>query len=280
MFQSSWSGYWIAAWMLMVGAVLGGALMAGLPGVWQTRMATAHIYVNVGGFVGCAALASLTVLVPAMWRGRGVRDRTSVSLVALLAGIAVAVCGASAGWPPAEGIGLVIYAAGWVWSLQGWVATLIGLIGSRLRPTYPALSALAAVIWPVVSILIHAVRLLRGAESQPPILMLLLGFVAQLLIGTLSYLLPTTMRGGPGAVRAGVRRLDAGGVFRFALYNLALVTWLLAQNSALRMAMSLLVFGVLLAFLPLLGSGVKSRLAVLKGKAEPPVREYDAHSVV
>lgn len=112
MFQSSWSGYWIAAWMLMVGAVLGGALMAGLPGVWQMRMATAHIYVNVGGFVGCAALASLTVLMPAMWRVRGVRDRTSVSLVALLARIAVALCGASAGWPPAEGIGLVIYAAG------------------------------------------------------------------------------------------------------------------------------------------------------------------------
>lgn len=70
------------------------------------------------------------------------------------------------------------------------------------------------------------------------------------------------MRGGPGAVRAGVRRLAVGEVFRFALYNLALVTWLLAQNSALRMAMSLLVFGVLLAFLPLLGSGVKSQLAV------------------
>ena len=215
--------------------------------VYGRRTATAHIYANVGGFVGCAALASLTVLVPAMWRVRGVRDRTSVSLVALLAGIAVAVCGASAGWPPAEGIALVIYAAGWVWPLQGWVATLIG---SRPRPTYPALSALAAVIGLVVSILIHAVGLLRGAESQLPILMLLLGFVAQLLIDTMSYLLPTTMRGGPGAVRAGVRRLDAGGVFRFALYNLALVTWLLAQNSALRMAMSLLVFGVLLAFCP------------------------------
>ena len=164
-----------------------------------------------------------------------------------------------------------------MWSLQGWVAALIG---SRLRPTYPALSALAAVIWLVVSILIHAVWLLRGAESQPPILMPLLGFVGQLLIGTMSYLLPTTMRGGPGAVRAGVRRLDAGGVFRFTLYNLALVTWLLAQNSALRMAMSLLVFGVLPALLPLLGSGVKSQLAVLKDKAEPPAREYDAHAVV
>ena len=44
--------------------------------------------------------------------------------------------------------------------------------------------------------------------------------------------------------------------------------------------MSLLVFGVLPAFLPLLGSGVKSQLAVLKGKAEPPEREYDAHAVV
>ena len=52
------------------------------------------------------------------------------------------------------------------------------------------------------------------------------------------------------------------------------------KNSALRMAMSLLVFGVLLVFLPLLGSGVKSQLAVLKGKAEPPAREYDAHAVV
>ena len=68
--------------------------------------------------------------------------------------------------------------------------------------------------------------------------------------------------------------------YDFALYNLALVTWLLAQNSALRMAMSLLVFGVLLAFLPLLGSGVKSQLAVLKDKAEPPARGYDAHAVV
>lgn len=205
------------------------------------------------------------------------RDRTSVSLVALLAGIAVAVCGASAGWPPAEGIALVIYAAGWVWPLQGWVATLIG---SRPRPTYPALSALAAVIGLVVSILIHAVGLLRGAESQPPILMLLLGFVAQLLIGTMSYLLPTTMRGGPGAVRAGVRRLDAGGVFRFALYNLALVTWLLAQELRVAHGHEPACFRRAPGLLPLLGSGVKSQLAVLKGKAEPPAREYDAHAVV
>ena len=47
--------------------------------------------------------------------------------------------------------------------------------------------------------------------------------------------------------------------------------WLLTEQSWLRVVMSLLVFAVLVAYLPLLRRAVKAQVAVLRGQREAPV---------
>lgn len=134
----------------------------------------------------------------------------------------------------------------------------------RDRVTYPGLSAFAALIWLTVAMLWYAVRLAMPIDlPEIPTLALLLGFAAQLLIGTMSYLLPTTMGGGPRAVRAGLAELARGSLFRVVLFNAALVVWIATENSWLRVAMSACCFGVLVAFLPLMVRAVRAQKAVL-----------------
>ncbi|MEX3505347.1 copper oxidase [Corynebacterium sp. LK2510] len=265
-------GFICASLALPLGALFGAALAAGLPGQWQSRVLAAHVYINVGGFVGLTALSALTVLLPAMWRARGVRNRASTSVALCATGVVTAAAGALLALPPLEALGLFVYVAGWAWSLQGWLATLLG---ARRTPTYPALSALASAAWLVAAQVAWGVQLVAGREMVPPTLMLLLGFAAQLLFGTMSFLLPTNMGGGPAAVRAGMRRFDTAGVFRFVVYNLALIVWLVTDSSWLRVVMSMLVFVVLVAFVPLMISAVKTQRAVMEGKQEGPGVAYD-----
>lgn len=65
------AGFVASACCLPVGAMFGAALSAGLPGQWHAAVRQAHMFTNVAGFVGLAAMGALSVLFPAMWRTRG-----------------------------------------------------------------------------------------------------------------------------------------------------------------------------------------------------------------
>lgn len=265
-------GFYVAsAGCLVVGALLGGLLASELQDDWRARVLLAHLMLNVFGFVGFAAAGSLTVLFPAMWRIKGTLGTPSAMLIAGCAGLGLAAVGAAGGQGVTAGIGMFAYAAAWAYALQAWISALLGVRGERKgRVTYWSLSALASVTWLFVFCVSFAARLLTSGEIlsglQMPVIPLLLGFAAQLLFGTMSYLLPTTMGGGPTATRAGLAELNRAGVTRAVLFNAALVCWLAVENSVAAILCSLVAFGCLVAFLPLMVRGVKVQRAVITAR--------------
>ena len=76
-----------------------------------------------------------------------------------------------------------------------------------------------------VGVLTAAADALRGGvvTVSLPVTPLLVGFGAQLLIGVLSFLVPSVIGGGPAAVRRGMGLLDTLGLLRSTLLNGALV---------------------------------------------------------
>lgn len=274
-FRPAVLGYVGSSFALPLGAVFGGLLAMGLSDGWHNRVLLAHTIVNLGGFVGLAAAASLTVLFPSIWRVNGLRDRSVPMLGLLTAGLLLAGAGALLDSGPLTGGGLLVYAAGWVIALQAWLVNVLTVLKEpRDRLNYPSLSILFAVLWLVGTVIHYAVRVI-GAGGHVhlvglPTMPLLMGFAAQLLFGVMSHLLPTTMGGGPAAKRAGLKEMNRGAVFRVVTYNLGFILWQVSTHSWLKVVLSFLVFGVLVAFIPLMLRSVRAQKAVLLGEADPP----------
>lgn len=242
-FSHSVAAYLLSAISLIAGASVGIA-MAFHPSAHLLRI---HLLLNFGGFVGFAALGSLAVLFPAMWHTKIRRDFTKPALALCTSGLIVALF--------AQQAGILIYAVGWALALGGFLTC-------RLRkPTFPAISALLSILWLIGSLVSFALT------NTLPTLGLLVGFAAQLLIGTMSYLLPTTIGGGPSAVRAGLHRLGEAGLFRSTLINGGLLIWIFSHNSWLKVVASLLVCGSLAWVMVAMPRGVKAQ------KAKSPVSE-------
>ena len=257
-------GYVASACFLTVGALLGAALSTGLDGAWQERTRQAHLFVNVGGFVGLAVMASLSVLFPAMWRVNGMRDRAGVSIPLAAAGVVLAAVGA---FFDAAAFGVFVYVAAWVWIFEGFLVNVIEVARApRGRVTYPGLSVFAGLIWLIATMLWYAVSLIIDTPEIPT-LALLLGFAAQVLIGAMSYLIPTTMGGGPAAVRAGLAEMNRACWPRVVVFNASLVCWLAVNSSWAKIVFSLFTFAALVAFLPLMARAAKLQVAAIKAQA-------------
>lgn len=219
-------GVYVLATVCLLGGITAGTLLIiGVPGAWVPRLYTAHLLLNLPGFVGLAAFGSLTLMFPAVWRTRGGDDRTVSAAVILGCGLATSVTGALAGAAPVLGAGLVVYAAGWGVAALPWLGNVRDVLADpRDRLTFAAFAVVAAPLWLIVGVLTAAADALRGGDVAVslPVLPLLVGFGAQLLIGVLSFLVPSVIGGGPAAVRRGMGLLDTLGLLRSTLLNGAL----------------------------------------------------------
>src|SRR5699024_7308834 len=243
---------------LPLGALAGGFLAAELPGTWQERVLLAHTVANILGFLGFAALGSLSVLYAAVWRTRLPFDVTRYSVGLMIIALPVILGGALSdnGYVAAGGPGL--YAG------VGAPGGAVGVGGS---------GGGSARLWrrgALVSLIAEAIAH-HGELFQVslPTAAVLIGFGAQLLIGVMSHLLPSTIGGGPAAVRTGTYELGRAGLFRWTLLNGGLAIWLLTDNSWLRVMASLLSIGALVVFVPLMRIAVKAQLGVLMKKRDP-----------
>ncbi|KRE95048.1 copper oxidase [Nocardioides sp. Soil774] len=258
--------YYLAAGALLpVGATLGVWLARGLSDPLDARVRIAHASINVLGWVGLTVLGTLVTLWPTMLRTRlaeGAEKASRVALPLLVAGIGLVAAASWADQPRGVAVGLATYLGGVLVLARPMVHA------ARVKPpaSFPTWSVGAGVLWLVGMLAVVAVRVVLGGGWDDVSLALhdaapylAAGFVAQVLLGALSYLVPVVLGGGPAAVRSANGALDAGGALRVTLANVGLVWCVLPVPSGVRVVASVLVLGALATFVPLLLRAVRLR---------------------
>ncbi|MFD5650546.1 multicopper oxidase domain-containing protein [Streptomyces sp. NPDC127039] len=219
--------YRAAAAALIVGAVLGWLMATGKVGPQHYMgLKLAHVHVTLLGWIGLPVLGTLFMLWPTVLGVRMAEHTTRLArrvLVLTGGGLLTAVAGLVAGWRPAAVLGIAGYAVGVATAAQLFARTL------RRRPAISAAAAwllAAATLWllvgVVVDLMLLAVRPLAevGDDVESLVLVLLVGLVAQVLIGALTYLLPIVLASGPRE-RAALRAvLEWGWGPRLVVLNL------------------------------------------------------------
>ncbi|MEL4358014.1 MULTISPECIES: multicopper oxidase domain-containing protein [unclassified Luteococcus] len=275
-----------AAVSLAVGVVLGG-LMAVPFGRWADELLASHLAFNILGWVGLTVWGTLTTLWPTMLRTRAgegveraVRSALPFFLLGILAcGLAPWLAGFSPVWWRLVGaLGTVVYLTG--------VATQLVPVAEQWRSkrttSFAVLSVAAGQLWFCLwlgwmlwhwmasSSPAQLVGALRGTVPA-----LLVGFLLQVVIGALSYLVPVVLGGGPAMVRATTAVFERGAIARLGMVNLSLALFCLPIASVWKVTTSTLAFVGLTLFLPLLVRAWRLRRA----GAPPQVSEPRPHRI-
>ena len=251
---------------LVVGAGLGATLAWGWPDPWHGRLLAAHALTNVLGWVGLTLSGTLLTLGPTMLRtpmDATAERSTRQALPVLGAGIIVAVTGSllGVGWLAAAGI--LTYLAG----LAVWGRALVRPVRTRPPREFAPASVAAGLFWWVAGLAWTAWLLLTADWTSlhegfiRPASVLAGGFAVQVMIGALSYLLPSVLGGGPSVVRAGQAWFNKAGGFRIIATNGGLALWLLATPSWVKVAGSGLALVAAASFLPLMVLGLRASIA-------------------
>ena len=266
--------YLAAAASLAVGVSLGATLARVPDDPWHGRLLLAHTMANLLGWVGLTVLGTLVTFWPTLLRTR-IDDRADrlarQALPVLLAGLIVLVGGALVGqlWVSVAGLAGYLAGVGW-WGRALWLPL-------RTKPPreFASASVGAALPWAVVGLAWVGVLLVVAddwsavtAQFSPIAAVFVAGFAAQLLVGALSYLLPTMLGGGPAAVRAALAWFNKGTTFRLVLVNAALPIVLLPVPSWVRVTVAGVGLAALASFLPLLVLGIRAGLAARRTSAD------------
>jgi nitrite reductase (NO-forming) len=271
--------YYIAASLVFLGGIALGIAMSLLASADATdRLITGHLVLNAYGWIGLTVLGTLVLLWPTVLHARVQQSADAAgrrALPLLVAGLAVAASGPLLGVRPLVAVGMVIWIVG---------AALIGVEGwrqARAMPpgTFAGYSLGAAYGWllaAAVTLAVEAVLADDWAALRDDYLIVLgplvAGFAVQIVAGALSYLLPVVAMGSPAAAKAGAEELDRGAVFRVVALNGAIALYLLPMPSIARVLLSLVVAGVVLAFLVLVGRALVVGRRVRRGEGATPDR--------
>lgn len=270
-FNSTVKYYIAASWLLPLGATFGAILAHdGLNASWHGRLLLAHETVNILGFVGLTVVGTLMTLWPTMLRTKMLPSAVADSLRALgvmCTGLAVTVGGALAGLNLLAGAGLILYAAGLL-----LVAVLLIRTCRQKKPVeFATMSVAAGFTWFFLGTLFTAYLVFTSPFDALPLRsmtpVLVVGFLVQVLLGAMSYLLPARMGGGPKAVRQANREFNRFAAGRVLMVNLCLAIFALPVSltgSLVRTLVSLVGAFTLFAFVPLMLRGVKKSVAVRK----------------
>jgi nitrite reductase (NO-forming) len=235
--------YCAAAVALLVAVGLGTAMTAGVATGWYARLVVAHVELNVFGWIALTVLGTEVSFWPMVLRTRVVASAERAARHGLLVcsvGLIVVLAGALAATRFVVVIGLACYLAGVVRCLDPFVRT-----AAQRNPHTPAGWMLAlANSWFVVGVVTDLAVAARSAdiavlgtrlESFVP--WLIVGFVVQILMGALSYLLPVVLGRGPTGGRLASSWLDRFALPRLLLFNIGVAV------VALRMPQPLVAIG-------------------------------------
>lgn len=242
--------YVAAALMLPLGGWLGSRLASASPERYPGEL-LAHLALNLLGWVGLTIAGTVITLWPTMLRTRADEATVPAGRQAwwLLVGATVllAVAGlAGSRWFAV--LALLCYLAG----LVVIAAPLVRVALVRRPADFATRSLLAGLLWWVGCVLAAAVHLALAPDLavgvggvRTLVGPFAAGFVAQVLLGALSYLLPVVVGGGPAIVRRTTAVADSGGTARVLLANLAGLAFLLPLPSLVAVTTSLAVYAAM-----------------------------------
>ena len=281
--------YIVAALLLPLGALLG-AMVAypSLNGTLHSQFLLAHEAVNVLGFVGITVVGTLVTFWPTMLRTKMVDKALAHSVRALYlmcGGVALTLVGALFGLRPVAVAGLVVYLLGLLLVAGVMVRTL-----RTKRPNeYPPMSVGMGFCWFLVGVVATIVMVattpfaLLDMRAVTPIFVV--GFLLQVLLGAMSYLLPQRMGGGPAVVRASNKEFSRFAAARVTAVNLALLIFMMPSSmvgQSIKIAVAIVGALALMAFIPLMVRGVKAsvntrkEMMAARARGEKPVFNQEA----
>lgn len=255
--------YLVATALLPVGVALGVVLARSDPSPGAAgRLYLAHVAVTLLGWVGLTVAGTVVLLWPTVLHTRidPPADRAGRrALVVLGAGLALYVAGPATGWRWLTLAGAGVVAGGVVLLgvhvvRQARAVARAGTSGGG----FAAWSIAAALAWFVVSVVASGVAVLRAPSwAAVPVAFgelvgpFAVGFVAQVMVGSMSYLLPVVLGGGPGAVRWSNAAVARWGPARVVVLNACVALFALPLPSWVAVTVSMLGLAVLVVFLVL-----------------------------
>ncbi|MDO5729243.1 MAG: multicopper oxidase domain-containing protein [Actinomycetaceae bacterium] len=245
--------YVAAAVMLLPGIVFGYLMATGLAPQWHIAALGAHVAFNVLGWVALPIVATLLTLWPTMLRAPLPPSAEATArrfLPFLMTMPAMAALGAVLFGISANASRIVLTAA-----IAGFTALTVIILVPLARTTwelgkgsFPAMSVAAGAAWLLATIGATGVRVaFQGTADALTnlgdfLVPLLGGGIAQVLLGSLSYLLPVMVGGGPRPLRVRIARVDTWATWRIGLINLSLPIYLLASGSLITVVTSMAAF--------------------------------------
>lgn len=259
------SRWYVAAGVFLVVAAVPGAvlLIGAVPPPVHERLLAAHAHAALAGWVGLAVIGTLFTLWPTLLRTRVAEGSEAVvrrTLPWAAAGLLVAVAGLALGWRWAAAAGMAVYAAAFAVS----AVPLVRAARVRGPRTAASWTVLAAQAWFAAALAADTAVLAAVpphevyAVLRPYVPPVLVGFAGQVLMGSLLFLLPVVLGGGPERSARNTALLERWWRTRLVVLNAALPLTLLpgAAGAAAwaAVAVAALVF-VALAGAAVAGSG-------------------------
>lgn len=217
--------YVAAAVALVLGIAAGVTLESGVSAAWYSRVYAAHVELNVFGWIAFTVLGTQAAFWPMVLRTRivsGTELATSHALPICAAGLLVIVTGLLADSRIVAAAGICLYILGAIRALEPFARAAL-----QRAPRSPAgLMLAAAMCWFLGGLaadlgkLVAARNLTEFAAAVSDFVpWLAAGFVVQVLMGALTYLLPVVLGGGPLGGRRLSGVLDRYGLARVAAVN-------------------------------------------------------------
>ncbi len=255
--------YYVAASaMLPLGVTIGVLLARGFADPVHGQMKASHAVLNVLGWIGLTVLGTLVTLWPTMLRTKIHPKASSLTrrlTWVFIGGLLLAAAGSLSGQLWIACVGLGAYLLGLL---------LLGVVFTHTAAQRPpvamcTLSVAASYLWFVLCVAYLLIGFIRGGlagndwdlahstfNAIAPFFAA--GFVVQVLIGSLSYLIPVLVSSGPASSRAANTEIDRGAVFRVVTANLALLVSLLPVPSVVLVLATMLYLGATASFLILM----------------------------
>jgi len=221
--------YCAAAVALLLGVSAGVALEVGVPDRWYPRVYAVHVQLNVFGWIALTVLGTQAVFWPMVLRTRmvpGAEIAARHALPPCAGGLAVIVGGLLFGSRPTAAAGVCLYILGAIRGLEPFARTAV----QRVPRSTAALMLAAAMCWFVAGLAADLGKLVAADDLGDFAVAvagfvpwLVAGFVVQVVIGALTYLLPVVLGGGPLGGRRLSAALDRYGVARLAVFNIGVL---------------------------------------------------------